>query len=95
MSTATMQSLQPQLISCLNKINWRINWCEAQQHLETVTRKECTAWWAEEAGLMDALLGRDRTAFMLAEYRSEAMRYLRGLHDGQTLLSLQDCNCQR
>ena len=40
---------------------------------------------------MDALLGRDRTAFMKAVHRSSQFtRYLCGLQDGQALLCLQD-----
>lgn len=91
MSTGTMQSIQPQIDSCINQISWRIHWCQYQQQLKTVTRDEREGWWAEEAGLMDALLGRDRTAFMKAGHPSQFTRYLCGLHDGQALLfCLQD-----
>lgn len=90
MSTGSMQSGRPPIDSCSNQINRRINWCRFQQQLKTVTRDEREGWWAEEAGLMDALLGRDRTTFMKATHRSQLRRYLCGLHDGQTLLSLQD-----
>ena len=90
MSTRTMQTGQPQINSGIIKINWRISWCQFQQQLTTVTPDEREGWWAEEAGLMDALLGRDRTAFMKAGHRSQFTRYLCGLHDGQTLLRLQD-----
>jgi hypothetical protein len=88
MSTRTMQTEQPQINSCIYKINWRINWCHHQ--LTTVPPDEREGWWAEEAGLMDALLGRDRTAFMKAMHGSQFTRYLCGLHDGQAILCLQD-----
>ena len=55
MSTRAMDCVRPQLNSCINKINGRINCCRFQQHLNTVTRDEREGWWAEEAGLMDAL----------------------------------------
>ncbi|HEV8327639.1 MAG TPA: hypothetical protein VGQ08_09155 [Nitrospiraceae bacterium] len=54
MSMGTMQSIRPQSNSCINKINWRINWCRFQQQHKTVTRDEHDGWWTEEAGLMDA-----------------------------------------
>ena len=86
MSTGTMQSVRPQIPSGINKINGRINWCRFQQQLNTVTRDERAGWWAEEAGLLDAFLGRDRTTLMNAEHRSQFTRYLCGLHDEQGLL---------
>jgi hypothetical protein len=90
MSTGTMQSVRPEIDSCINKISWRINWCQLQQQRDTVTRDEREGWWAEEAGLLDALLGRDRKALMQAEHPSQFTRYLCGLQDGQTLLCLLD-----
>lgn len=66
----------------------RIEWCRLQQQLHSVTKDERAGWRAEEAGLADALDGRDRIAFMRGEYQSQFSRYRRGLLDGQTLLSL-------
>ncbi len=40
----------------------------------------------EEAGLMDALGNRDRTAFMREKYRSQFARYQLGFEDGKALL---------
>jgi hypothetical protein len=54
MSTGTMQSVRPWVNSCINKINWRINWCRCQPQLKTVARDEHDGWWTEEASLMDA-----------------------------------------
>lgn len=90
MSTGTMQAGRLPIDSCISKITWRINWCQVQQQLETVTQDEREGWWAEGAGLMDALLGRDRTAFMKAGHPAQFTRYLCGLHDGQAILCLQD-----
>jgi hypothetical protein len=66
----------------------RIAWCRLQQQLRSVTREERAGWPAEEAGLMDALGFRDRTACMREEHRSHFMRYQCGLEDGKALLRL-------
>jgi len=66
----------------------RIEWCRLQQQLHSVTGEERAGWWAEEAGLADALRGRDRTAVMREEHRSQFMRYKCGLEDGTSLLRL-------
>jgi hypothetical protein len=64
----------------------RIAWCRLQQQLHSVTQDERAGWRAEEAGLVDALFGRDRTAFMREEHRSQFTRYQCGLEDGKVLL---------
>ena len=64
----------------------RIAWCRLQQQLHSVTQDERAGWRAEEAGLVDALFGRDRRAFMREEHRSQFTRYQGGLEDGQLLL---------
>jgi len=64
----------------------RIAWCRLQQQLHSVTQDERVGWRAEEAGLVDALFGRDRTAFVREEYRSQFTRYQCGLEDGKVLL---------
>jgi hypothetical protein len=64
----------------------RIEWCRLQQQLHSFTREERAGWRAEEAGLVDALGGRDRIAFMREEHRSQFTRYQCGLADGQALL---------
>jgi hypothetical protein len=66
----------------------RIEWCRLQQQLHSVTREEREGWWAEEAGLVDALGCRDRIAFIREEHRSQFTRYQCGLEDGQALLRL-------
>jgi hypothetical protein len=64
----------------------RIQWCRLQQQRSSVTQEERVGWRMEEAGLMDALGNRDRTAFMREEYRSQFARYQRGFEDGKALL---------
>ena len=71
-----------------NHIISRIEWCRLQQQLHSVTREERAGWRAEEAGLVDALGGRDRIASMRGEHRSQFTRYQCGLADGQALLRL-------
>ncbi len=66
----------------------RIEWCRLQQQLHSVTPDERAGWRAEEAGLVDALGGRDRIAFMREEHRSQFTRYQCGLEDGKSLLRL-------
>src|ERR1700682_2419528 len=67
----------------------RIAWCRLQQQLPSVTREERSGWRAEEAGLVDALGGRDRIAFMREEHRSQFIRYQCGLEDGKALLRVR------
>jgi hypothetical protein len=66
----------------------RIQWCRLQQRLPSATHDERVGWRLEEAGLLDALGHRDRTAFMRKEYRSQFTRYRCGLEDGKALLRL-------
>ena len=66
----------------------RIEWCRLQQQLHSLTLDERAGWRAEEAGLLDALGGRDRIAFMREEHQSQFTRYQCGLADGQAFLRL-------
>lgn len=66
----------------------RIEWCRLQQQLQSVTREERAGWRAEEAGLVDALGGRDRIAVMREKHQAQFTRYQCGLSDGQALLRL-------
>jgi hypothetical protein len=77
-----------------NNISARIAWCRLQQQLPSVSPEESAGWRAEEAGLVDALFGRDRTAFMREEHRSQFLRYQCGLEDGHTLVCFQQFNSQ-
>ena len=78
-----------------NNIVSRIEWCWLQQQLPSVTLEERAGWLAEEAGLIDALCGRDRTAFMREKHRSQCTRYQRGLEDGHALRCFQQFNSRR
>jgi hypothetical protein len=71
-----------------NNIISRIAWCRLQQQLHSITKDERAGWWAEEAGLVDALGCRDRIAFMREEHGSQLIRYQCGLEDGRALLRL-------
>jgi hypothetical protein len=82
------------MIRELTNISARIEWCRLQQQLPSVSPDERAGWRAEEAGLVDALFGRDRTAFMREEHRSQFLRYQCGLEDGHTLLCFQQFNSQ-
>ena len=64
----------------------RIQWCRLQQQLTSLTQEDRVGWRMEEAGLMDALGNRERTAFMREEYPSQFPRYQCGLEDGKALL---------
>ena len=68
-----------------NEILSRIEWCRLQRK-GAVTRDEEEGWQAEEAGLIDALLGRDRTAMRKTSHPSFLERYRLGLQDGRVLM---------
>ena len=67
-----------------NAILSRMKWCRLQRR-KAVRRDEEAGWYAEEAGLIDALLGKDRTA---TTHPSLLERYKYGLEDGQALVRL-------
>ncbi len=67
-----------------NDILSRIEWCRLQRK-GAVTRDEEEGWYAEEAGLIDALLGRDQAGIT---HPSLLERYKLGLQDGQALIRL-------
>ena len=66
-------------------IVWRIEWCR-RQTMHACERLELDGWHAEEEGLRDALLNRDRSN----QYRFGPSvvfeRYAMGLQDGRALL---------
>ena len=66
-------------------LNVRIEWCK-QLRARTGTREAKEGWLAEEEGLRDALLGRDRSALIRVCYPSQVERYQLGFEDGQALL---------
>ena len=70
-------------------INSRLAWCRVQR-MQTITKEEAERFLAEEEGLLDAMLGRDRTEIYSQNQRSSiATSYEIGLRDGQALMGLQ------
>jgi hypothetical protein len=62
----------------------RIGWCH-RQAMKAQTSTEMEGWWAEEQGLIDALLHRDSTY----EFEGRPVlrhRYAMGLEDGGALI---------
>jgi hypothetical protein len=57
--------------------------------MQAITKEEAERLLAEEEGLLDAMLGRDRTQSYSQKQRSIVTSYEIGLHDGQALMGLQ------
>jgi hypothetical protein len=70
----------------LRLLNARLDWCK-RLRLRAGTRDEKEGWLAEEEGLHDALLGRDRSDLIALCYPSHVERYRLGFYDGQSLLA--------
>ena len=73
----------------------RIEWCRRQRR-QARTQSEVDGWRAEEEGLRDAFLDRDRR--YPHQYRSSIPfdvfgRYAMGLADGRSLIRLGRVNC--
>jgi hypothetical protein len=66
-------------------IVWRIEWCR-RQTMQACERLELDGWQAEEDGLRDALLNRDRSSQYRFGPPSLFERYAMGLQDGRALL---------
>jgi len=71
----------------LGLLNTRIDCCK-RLRLQACTKDEKDGWLAEEEGLHDALLGRERTDLIRVCYPSQVERYWLGFHDGLSLLNL-------
>ena len=71
-----------------NLIRSRLAWCRVQR-VQAITKGEADRFLAEEEGLLDAMLGRDRTELYSQHQRSIVTSYEIGLHDGQALMGLQ------
>ena len=65
----------------------RIEWCERLRKM-AVTREEEEGWQAEEAGLLDAFLGIDRTELTTNCHPHRLNRYQLGLRDGRTVMRM-------
>jgi hypothetical protein len=75
-----MDLQQPSLTS-------RVNWCKKIRN-QTSLKEDKEAWIAEEAGLRDAILGRERLTLFRLCYPSLVKRYMQGFQDGRTLIGL-------
>ena len=69
-------------------IRSRLAWCRVQR-MQAITKEEAERFLAEEEGLLDALLGRDRTEIYSRNRCSIVTSYEIGLRDGQALMGLQ------
>ncbi|HEV8327700.1 MAG TPA: hypothetical protein VGQ08_09470 [Nitrospiraceae bacterium] len=63
----------------------RIEWCQ-RQRTQTCAQLERAGWQAEEAGLWDALLNRDRTTQYQQGPPAVFERYALGLQDGHAMM---------
>jgi hypothetical protein len=70
----------------------RIEWCR-RQRTQARTQAELEGWRAEEEGLRDALLKRDRTSQYRYSPPGVFERYAMGLEDGRALNRLDRVNC--
>ena len=64
----------------------RIGWCH-RQAVHAITAAEAEQWWAEEQGLVDALLHRN-TNYEFQGRAALHYRYVMGLEDGAVLLRM-------
>jgi hypothetical protein len=69
-------------------IRSRLAWCRLQR-MQALTNEEADRFLAEEEGLLDAMLGRERTDKYGPDQQSRRESYQIGLHDGQALMGLQ------
>lgn len=65
----------------------RLYWCQ-KNRAHTGQRDEKEGWLAEEEGLHDAVLGRERIDLIRVCYPSQVERYRLSFHDGQALLRI-------
>lgn len=69
----------------LHPINARIAWCRRQRE-QACSDSEFDGWQAEENGLRDALLKRDRVEDYQLSHPEIRERYVMGFEDGTALL---------
>lgn len=69
-------------------IGSRLAWCRLQRK-QAITKDEAERFLAEEEGLLDAMLGRNRKEMYGQDQCSRRESYEIGLHDGQALMGLQ------
>ncbi len=69
-------------------IESRLAWCRLQRE-QALTKDEAERFLAEEEGLLDAMLGRNRVDMYDQNQDSRGASYEIGLHDGLALMGLQ------
>lgn len=74
-----------------SQLGARLDLCQRQRQ-RADTREEQEEWWAEEAGLRDAWLRKDRTEFVRKSHPNVLARYEFGLLDGQALMRFLQCD---
>ena len=65
----------------------RIEWCQQQGRAATNV-KDKQGWWAEEAGLVDALRGRPSSSSSPESFGEHLARYQMGLQEGSAIMRL-------
>ena len=72
----------------------RIEWCQQQGRAATnVNDKQ--GWWAEEAGLVDALRGRPSPSSSPESFGEHFARYQLGLQEGSAIMRLIEPRAER
>lgn len=69
-------------------IESRLAWCRLQRK-QALTKDEAERFLAEEEGLLDAMLGRNREDMYDQNQGSRRSSYEIGLHDGLALMGLE------
>lgn len=75
-------------------IESRLAWCRFQR-VQAITKEDAAIYLAEEEGLLDAILGRNRAERYGQDQRARRTSYETGLLDGRALLGLQRWNDTR
>lgn len=84
-SGAVAEKVGGELQRCL--LDARLHWCQ-KNRVHAGQRDEKEGWLAEEEGLHDAVMGRERVELIRLCYPSQVERYRLGFHDGQALLRI-------
>ena len=72
----------------------RIEWCQQQGRTAT-TIEDKQGWWAEEAGLVDALRGKPSPSSSPESFGNQLGRYQLGLQEGLAIMRLVEPRAER
>lgn len=72
----------------------RIEWCQQQGRAATNVQEK-QGWWAEEAGLVDALRGRPSPSSSPESFGEHLARYQLGLQEGLAIMRLIEPSANR